>query len=168
MIWIIISSVESQKGINDVQRCSVENQKGTVAVQSHRCFYKVYMVITPFWFSMEHLWIEIAPFWLSTDDMSNTRTKLNILLLVIFIIVWCKHSKHDLNHSPEIRGGGGGWGQLPEYFMHCLPENQVVLPEYYMIFFFCPKIAIWKITGEGGGGGIQPILHPPLVRLWRS
>ena len=27
------------------------------------------MVIAPFWFSMEHLWIMIAPFWLSTDDI---------------------------------------------------------------------------------------------------
>ena len=26
------------------------------------------MVIAPFWFSTEHLWIVIAPFWLSTDD----------------------------------------------------------------------------------------------------
>ena len=29
-----ISSVESKKGINDVQRGSVENHKGTIAVQS--------------------------------------------------------------------------------------------------------------------------------------
>ena len=27
-------SVDSQKGINAVQRCSLENQKGTIAVQS--------------------------------------------------------------------------------------------------------------------------------------
>ena len=27
-------SVESQKGVNAVQRCSVENQKGAIAVQS--------------------------------------------------------------------------------------------------------------------------------------
>ena len=26
----------------------------------------------------------------------------------------------------------GGWRRLPEYFVYCLPENQVVLPEYYM------------------------------------
>ena len=26
------SSVESQKGVNDIQRCSVENQKGTIDV----------------------------------------------------------------------------------------------------------------------------------------
>ena len=31
----------------------------------------------------------------------------------------------------SFRGGGGGWGQLPEYFLYFLPENQVVLPEYY-------------------------------------
>ena len=30
----IISSTESQKGIIELQRCSVENQKGTIAVQS--------------------------------------------------------------------------------------------------------------------------------------
>ena len=28
----IISSAESQKGINAVQRCSIENQKGTIAI----------------------------------------------------------------------------------------------------------------------------------------
>ena len=28
-----LSSVESQKGINAVQRCSIENQKGNIAVQ---------------------------------------------------------------------------------------------------------------------------------------
>ena len=31
-------------------------------------------------------------------------------------------------------GGGGGWVQMSKYFIHCLPENQVVLPKYYMIF----------------------------------
>ena len=29
-----ISSVESYKGVNAVQRCSVEDQKGAIAVQS--------------------------------------------------------------------------------------------------------------------------------------
>ena len=29
-----ISSVESQKGINVIQRCSIENQKGAIPVQS--------------------------------------------------------------------------------------------------------------------------------------
>ena len=28
----------------------------------------------------------------------------------------------------------GSWGLLPEYFLHCLPENQVVLLEYYLLF----------------------------------
>ena len=32
------------------------------------------VVIAPFWFSMEHLWIVIVPFWLSTDYMSLRRT----------------------------------------------------------------------------------------------
>ena len=30
----IVSSVESQKGITTVLRCSIENQKGAIAVQS--------------------------------------------------------------------------------------------------------------------------------------
>ena len=43
---------------------------------------------------------------------------------------------------------------LPEYFFsHCLHENQVDLPEYYLIF--CPKMAICKIGG-GGGGAAAP------------
>ena len=46
----------------------------------------------------------------------------------------------------------GGWGQLAKYIFHCVPENQVVLPEYYMIF--CLKMAIWKILGGR------------LIRLW--
>ena len=60
-LYVYISSVESQKGPINNQRCSIENQKGTITVQS--------MVITPFWFSTEHLWIVIAPFWFSTDGM---------------------------------------------------------------------------------------------------
>ena len=43
----------------------------------------------------------------------------------------------------------GGWGLPPEYFLHRLPENQVVLLEYYLLF--CLKIAIWKILD-----GLQP------------
>ena len=31
---VYISSVESQKGIIEAQRCSVENQEGAIAVQS--------------------------------------------------------------------------------------------------------------------------------------
>ena len=45
----------------------------------------------------------------------------------------------------RLGGGGGGWRLLPEYFLHCLPENQVVLPEYYVLF--CSNMA------NGGGGG---------------
>ena len=52
----------------------------------------------------------------------------------------------------------GGWSLLPEYFFHCLHENQVVLPEYYLIF--CPKTAISKILG-----GLQPPSAPWAVRL---
>ena len=60
--------------------------------------------------------------------------------------------------------GGGGWSQLPEYFIHCLPENEVVLPEYYMYMIFCPKMAIWNILG--GGGGAQPPAPTSYVYGW--
>ena len=50
-----------------LQRCSVENQKGAIAVQS------IYMAIAPFWFSTEHLWSAITPFRLSTDDIVKTK-----------------------------------------------------------------------------------------------
>ena len=34
--WFVISSVESQKGAINIQRCSVENQKD--AINKQRCF----------------------------------------------------------------------------------------------------------------------------------
>ena len=34
LTWSFISSVESQKGAINIQRCSIENQKGTIAMQS--------------------------------------------------------------------------------------------------------------------------------------
>ena len=42
-----ISSVESHKSIITIQQCSVENQKGAIAVQKS-------MAIAPFWISTEH------------------------------------------------------------------------------------------------------------------
>ena len=47
-----ISSAESQKGINAVQWCSIENQKSTIAIDF--C-----TAIAPFWFWIEHLWTTI-------------------------------------------------------------------------------------------------------------
>ena len=41
-------------------------------------------------------------------------------------------------------GGGGDWGLLPKYFLHRLPQNQVVLPEYDLLF-------TCKWSWEGGG-----------------
>ena len=47
---------------------------------------------------------------------------------------------------------GWGWSLLPEYFLRCLPEKQVVLPKYYLLFAL-----IWKVLRGGGGGGeLQP------------
>ena len=42
------TSAESQKGINAVQRCSVENKKGSIT--------RLHTATTPFWVSREHLW----------------------------------------------------------------------------------------------------------------
>ena len=42
---------------------------------------------------------------------------------------------------------------MPEYFLNCLPENQVVLPTFSSGFFFGPKKAISTILRGGGGGG---------------
>ena len=58
------SSVESQKGIIAVQRCSLENQKGR-----YHCAKS--LAIASFWFSTEHLWTAVMPFWLSTDEICN-------------------------------------------------------------------------------------------------
>ena len=60
----IVSWEPERKGAITIQRYSVENQKGTIAIDIN-C-----TAIAPFWFSSrEHLWILIAPFWLSTDDI---------------------------------------------------------------------------------------------------
>ena len=57
-----------------------------------------------------------------------------------------------------------GWGELPEYFLHCLPKNQVVLPEYYLIF---ARKIVRYMKNSKGGGGLQPPQPPAphLVRL---
>ena len=59
------SSVESQKGAIKIKRFSHWEPEGR-----YRC--KKSMVIAPFWFSVEHLWIVIAPFWLSNDEVMST------------------------------------------------------------------------------------------------
>ena len=61
MIIKYILSVESKKGAINIKRFRWEPGG------CHRCTKS--MVIEPFWFSMEHLWIVIVPFWLSTDDI---------------------------------------------------------------------------------------------------
>ena len=60
----------------------------------------------------------------------------------------------------EYRSWGGGL--LPEYFLHCLPENQVVLTEYYL--FFWPENGYLK---KIWGGGATPQPHAPYpIRLY--
>ena len=61
MIFIYISSVESQKGVITIQWGSIENQKGAFAIQS--------LAKVPFWFSMEHCWTAL------TNDISCLNTQ---------------------------------------------------------------------------------------------
>ena len=52
-------------------------------------------------------------------------------------------------------GGGGGWGLLQKYLSIALHENQVVLPEYYLIWLF-------EEFGGGGGAAVPlPLPHGP-------
>ena len=54
------SSVESQKGVNTVSPCFVENQKGAITACTKS------MAIAPFWFSNEHRYhryTSLTPFW---------------------------------------------------------------------------------------------------------
>ena len=55
--------VESQNGINAVERCSVDNHQ-----LGHYCCTKS-VAIASFWFSMDHHWKALIPFWLSADEM---------------------------------------------------------------------------------------------------
>ena len=50
--------------------------------EGHFCCTKS-MVIVPFWFSMEHLWIVIASFWLSADGMSCNLKWMYIFDLIL-------------------------------------------------------------------------------------
>ena len=59
---IVISSSESQKGIITIPRCSIESQKGAIAID-------LFIAIAPFWFAKKHRWIVVTPFWLSTDNI---------------------------------------------------------------------------------------------------
>ena len=54
----------------------------------------------------------------------------------------------------------GGLRSVARYFLHCLPETQVVFHEYYMIFLLLPEYGYLKISR-----GLQPPPPPPrLVR----
>ena len=57
-MYMYVSSVESQKGAINIQRCSVENRKGTIVVQS-LCGDNTLLV-------HKETSIVIVPFWLST------------------------------------------------------------------------------------------------------
>ena len=50
----------------------------------------------------------------------------------------------------------GGWSLLPEYFFHCLHENQVNLPECYLIFL--PKNGYLKNSRGTADGPYMPIM----------
>ena len=49
---------------------------------------------------------------------------------------------------------------LPEYFPHCLPENQVGLPEYCMLFW--PENGYLKISKGGAAAAPLPPPRTPM------
>ena len=63
----------------------------------------------------------------------------------------CKHTGWVSFRGAEV--------SCPNIVFHCLHENQMVCPN--ITWFFCPKMAIWKILG-----GLQPPSAPWAVRLW--
>ena len=90
------SSVKSQKGINAVQRWSIENQKGAIAIKRS-------MVIAPFWFSTEHDWTALTPFWPSADNLVFKRDiyflPCTFSLTLTFNDIGCVHM--GWNHVPK-------------------------------------------------------------------
>ena len=64
----------------------------------------------------------------------------------------------------RLGGGGGAQAFCPNFYViHCLPKNQVVLPEYY-VCVLAPKWPFLKFLGAAA-----PSPPPPrLVRLWIS
>ena len=60
-----VSSVESHKGVNAVQRCPHWEPEGRYCCTNS-------MALAPFWFSTVHCWTALIPFWLSADDMHQS------------------------------------------------------------------------------------------------
>ena len=55
-----------------------------------------------------------------------------------------------------------------EYFIHCFPENQLVLPELH--YFFGPENGFVKRKNRGGGlhhTRLVRLCHPPRITLFR-
>ena len=83
-----ISSVESQKGAINIQRCSVWEPE-----RHHR--HSLCTAIAPFWFSRGYIWVLITPFWLSNSD--------------IFSVMQRSHRHVNLS---RIRATQGKWREL--------------------------------------------------------
>ena len=68
-MWIYTSSYESQKGAFNIQRRSVENQKGTIA--------RLCTAIVPFWFSTDDIYL------ISCKALANVHvyTRLQMMLM---------------------------------------------------------------------------------------
>ena len=89
----------------------------------------------------------------SCEPTKSTASKLIIFArrdkTIELLIIKAHLSKRKVACVKRTSFVRGGWGLLPEYFLQCLPENQVVLPEY-----FPPKMVII------GGCSPRP-RHPP-------
>ena len=68
-LHIVSWDLRARKGVNAVHRCSIENQKGIIAVQKK----KMAMAVAPFWFSMEHRWTMLMPFSGVPTNVAPTR-----------------------------------------------------------------------------------------------
>ena len=67
------------------------------------------------------------------------------------------------NRTGPFRSGGGGWcwGLLLEYFLRCLPENQVLYPNITYQLFVLPENG--HLTNSRGIDGAPPPPPPPFA-----
>ena len=75
-----------------------------------------------------------------------------------------KNSSYCHRHTGPVSFRGAEVS-CPNILSIACPKIKWFCPNITWFFFFCPKMAIWKILG-GGGGGAAATPPPRLVRLW--
>ena len=105
------------------------------------------MVIVPFWFSLEHLWIVIAPFWFSTDDISTMTERIMIRsgsTLVCRIVLLTSKAKKKKNYVALTRPKLKTWvGRSGFFYIFFFTYRERV--EFSNIFF---KVSKWGKLGR--------------------